>query len=114
MDMNYQLGVSWHAQMDLGAVETMRTLRGSRYDLVERNNNIVLEYRKKEVIRLHAAELVTGHGGEQKSLGVSVICKYGLDRIDWDATPLSAAGGLIVQNGTDYVVVLPEYRTTAQ
>ena len=44
-------------------------LRGSRYDLVECNNNIVLEYRKKDVIRLHAAALVTGHGGEQKSLG---------------------------------------------
>ncbi|ELP5717691.1 inverse autotransporter beta domain-containing protein, partial [Enterobacter asburiae] len=114
LDMNYQLGVPWRTQMDPAAVAAMRTLTGSRYDLVERNNNIVLEYRKKEVIRLHAAALVTGHGGEQKSLGVSVTSKYGLERIEWAAADLSAAGGKIVQNGADYAVVLPAYRTTAK
>ncbi|VEN40723.1 unnamed protein product [Callosobruchus maculatus] len=114
VDMNYQLGVPWRAQVDPTAVAAMRSLTGSRYDLVERNNNIVLEYRKKETIRLHTADLVTGHAGEQKSLGVSVTSTYGLSRIDWDAAALTAAGGKIVQNGADYAVVLPAYQTTAQ
>ncbi|WP_336241540.1 inverse autotransporter beta domain-containing protein, partial [Citrobacter freundii] len=114
VDMNYQLGVPWRAQVDPTAVAAMRSLTGSRYDLVERNNNIVLEYRKKETIRLHTADLVTGHAGEKKSLGVSVTSTYGLSRIDWDAQALSAAGGKVVQNGSDYAVVLPAYQTTTQ
>ncbi|ECF6040841.1 invasin, partial [Salmonella enterica subsp. salamae] len=114
VDMNYQLGVPWRAQLDPTAVAAMRSLTGSRYDLVERNNNIVLEYRKKEILRLHMADLITGHAGEQKSLGVSVTSTYGLSRIDWDAQALSAAGGKVVQNGSDYAVVLPAYQTTTQ
>lgn len=114
VDMNYQLGVPWRSQLNPEAVAAMRSLTGSRYDLVERNNNIVLEYRRKEVLRLHTADLVTGHAGEQKSLGVSVTSSYGLARIDWDASALIAAGGKIVQNGSDYAVVLPPYQATAQ
>ncbi|WP_331398217.1 inverse autotransporter beta domain-containing protein [Enterobacter quasihormaechei] len=110
VDMNYQLGMPWQHQINPDAVAAMRSLAGSRYDLVERNNNIVLEYRKKEVIRLKTADLVTGHAGEQKSLGVSVNSKYGLERIDWSASSLIAAGGKIVQSGEDWIVVIPAYR----
>ncbi|MFP1558241.1 hypothetical protein ACLB1T_18830 [Escherichia coli] len=35
-------------------------LAGSCYDLVERNNNIVLEYRKSEVIRIALPERIEG------------------------------------------------------
>lgn len=114
LDVNYQPGVPWRSQVSPDAVAAMRTLTGSRYDLAERNNNIVLEYRKKDVIRLKTAGLVTGYAGEQKSLGVSVTGRYGLERIDWDAAALTAAGGKIVQNGSDYAVVLPAYQSQAQ
>ncbi|WP_252120356.1 inverse autotransporter beta domain-containing protein [Symbiopectobacterium purcellii] len=114
VDMKYQLGVPWRNQVDPDAVAAMRSLTGSRYDLVERNNNIVLEYRRKDAIRLHTVDLITGHAGEQKSLGVSVTSTYGLSRIDWDASSLTAAGGKVVQNGGDYAVVLPAYQTAAQ
>lgn len=111
LDMNYQLGVPWRQQVDPDSVAAMRSLAGSRYDLVERNNNIVLEYRKKEVIRLKTADLVKGYAGEQKSLGVSVNSKYGLERIDWSASPLIAAGGKIAQNGSDWTVMMPAYHS---
>lgn len=113
VDINYQLGVPWRAQLNPDAVEAMRSLTGSRYDLIERNNNIVLEYRKKEVLRLHTADLITGKAGEQKSLQVSVTSSYGLSHIDWDSSALNAAGGKIVQKGSDYVVVLPPYQSAA-
>ncbi|MCU6172422.1 Ig-like domain-containing protein [Enterobacter bugandensis] len=70
----------------------------------------MLEYRKKEVIRLKTAGLVTGYAGEQKSLGVSVNSKYGLKHIDWDAGALTAAGGSIVQSGNDWTVTLPAWQ----
>ncbi|ENR4353437.1 inverse autotransporter beta domain-containing protein, partial [Salmonella enterica] len=114
VNMNYRLGEPWQQQINPDAVAAMRSLAGGRYDLVERNNNIVLEYRKKEVIRLHTASLVTGFAGEQKSLGVSVTSSYGVSRIDWDATALLAAGGKIVQSGSDYAVVLPAYQSSPQ
>ncbi|WP_223803955.1 inverse autotransporter beta domain-containing protein [Kluyvera sp. CRP] len=114
VDMNYQLGMPWQHQINPDAVAAMRSLAGSRYDLVDRNNNIVLEYRKKEVIRLKTADLVTGYAGEQKSLGVSVNSRHGLERIDWSASPLIAAGGKIVQNGSDWTVVMPGYRSGAE
>ncbi|MBF4114257.1 inverse autotransporter beta domain-containing protein, partial [Enterobacter cloacae] len=114
MGINFLFGIPWRAQVDPTAVAAMRSLSGSRYDLVDRNNNIVLEYRKKDIIRLRTADLVLGHPGEQKPLNVSVTSKYGLSRIDWDATTLSAAGGKIVLDGADYAVVLPAYQATAQ
>lgn len=113
VDMTYQLGVPWQQQVNPDAVAAMRSLAGSRYDLVERNNNIVLEYRKKEVIRLKTADLVTGYAGEQKSLGVSVTSKYGLEHIDWSASALIAAGGKILQNGSGWAVVMPTYHSGA-
>ena len=112
--INYQPGVPWQQQINPGAVAGLRTLPGSRYDLVERNNNIVLEYRKQDVIHLQTAERVTGFAGEQKSLGVSVTSKHGLARIDWSAASLVAAGGKIVENGADWMVVLPAWNAAPQ
>ena len=108
LQLNYQLGTPWLHQIDPDGVAALHTLTGSRYDLVDRNNNIVLEYRKKDLIQLNTADLVTGNGGEKKSLGVSVNSKYGVKRIDWSAGSLIAAGGKIVANSaTDYEVLLP-------
>ncbi|MEG1113085.1 MAG: inverse autotransporter beta domain-containing protein, partial [Hafnia sp.] len=113
LQVNYQLGVPWHRQLASDAVRTLRTLAGSRYDLVERNNNIILDYRKKEVIRLFTHPLVTGYAGQEKSLGVSVNSKYGLERINWSASALLAAGGKLVEQGTEWSVVLPELNAGA-
>ncbi|TNL02466.1 invasin [Kosakonia cowanii] len=113
INLSYRPGVPWQQQINPDAVGAMRSLAGSRYDLVERNNNIVLEYRRKEVIRLRTAPRVTGYQGEQKSLGVSVTSRHGLARIDWEASALLAAGGSIVRNGGDWMVVLPAYRPAA-
>ncbi|MEX5410977.1 inverse autotransporter beta domain-containing protein [Atlantibacter hermannii] len=112
LQMNYQLGVPWMHQVDPDSVAALRTLTGSRYDLVDRNNNIILEYRKKEVIRLHTTDLITGNGGEQKSSGVAVNSKYGVKQVDWSAPALIAAGGKIVSNSpTNYDVVLPAWQS---
>ncbi len=42
-------------------------LAGSRMTRVERNNNIVLEYRKSEVIRIALPERIEGKGGQTVS-----------------------------------------------
>ncbi|EDW6923757.1 adhesin, partial [Salmonella enterica subsp. enterica serovar Oranienburg] len=55
--------LTWQQQTDPAAVAAMRTLAGSRHDFVERNNNIVLEYRKKTVIAIALPERVEGKSG---------------------------------------------------
>lgn len=115
LDTTYQLGVPWQQQLNPDAVSAMRSLAGNRYGLVERNNNIVLEYRKKNVLQLRTVDHITGYNGEQKSLGVSVTSEYGVERIDWSAESLIAAGGKIVHdNGSAYSVVLPAWQSAGQ
>ncbi len=115
VQLNYQFGMPWQQQMDPDTVGSMRSLAGSRYDLVDRNNNIVLEYRKKEVIRLQTADLLVGYAGEQKSLSVSVNAKHGLERIEWAAPSLLAAGGQILkENEGSYSVILPGWQPGEQ
>ena len=107
--LTYDINGSWAQQIDPDAVNAKRTLAGSRYDLVERNNEIVLEYRKQEVIRLKVDSLVTGESGETKVINYSVNAKYGLGSIRWDDAALVAAGGSIKQEGDKFSVILPPY-----
>ena len=113
LGINYQWGVPWRSQLDASAVAGMRSLAGSRHELVDRNNNIVLEYRKKNVIRLYTADRVTGLPHEQKSLGVSVHSLHGLARLDWDASDFISSGGSLVKKAGDWVVTLPPYQSEA-
>lgn len=48
LTMNYRMGVPLQDQLDPSMVEVARSLKGSRYDLVDRNNFIVLEYKEKK------------------------------------------------------------------
>ncbi|HGV2821786.1 TPA: Ig-like domain-containing protein, partial [Escherichia coli] len=89
------------------------SLAGSRFDLVDRNNNIVLEYRKKELVRLTLTDPVTGKSGEVKSLVSSLQTKYALKGYNVEATALEAAGGKVVTTGKDILVTLPGYRFTS-
>ncbi len=89
-----------------------RSLAGSRYDLIDRNNNIVLEYRKKELIRLSLLDPVKGKSGEIKPLVSSIQTKYALKGYNIEAAALEAAGGKVSTSGKDITVTLPGYRFT--
>lgn len=47
LGLHWQFGHDWRWQLDPANVQSMRTLAGSRYELVDRNNEIVLQYRKR-------------------------------------------------------------------
>lgn len=47
VDVHYDFGHDWRYQMSPENVALERSLEGSRTDLVERNNQIVMQYRKK-------------------------------------------------------------------
>ncbi|ENK6005568.1 TPA: inverse autotransporter beta domain-containing protein [Salmonella enterica subsp. enterica serovar Orientalis] len=108
--MNYRIGEPLSLQLDPDAVASARSLMGSRYDLIDRNNNIVLEYRKQDVIKLHVPERVTGFGGQVIPLTLNVKAKHGLKDIIWDDAALLAAGGKLIGNGTQWVLTLPAWK----
>ncbi|STJ31338.1 invasin [Escherichia coli] len=66
--LTWQPSSSIQKQLNPDEVAGRRSLAGSRYDLIDRNNNIVLEYRKKELIRLSLLDPVKGKSGEIKPL----------------------------------------------
>ncbi|WP_368494602.1 Ig-like domain-containing protein [Escherichia coli] len=113
VDFTWQPGSAMQKQLDPNEIAARRSLAGSRYDLVDRNNNIVLEYRKKELVRLNLTDPVTGKSGEVKSLVSSLQTKYALKGYNVKATALEAAGGKVVTTGKDILVTLPPYRFTS-
>ncbi|WP_105175880.1 inverse autotransporter beta domain-containing protein [Escherichia albertii] len=113
MELTLQTGHSLQKQLDPDEVAARRSLVGSRYELVDRNNNIILEYRKKELIRLTLTDPLKGNPGEVKSLVSSLQTKYALKAYGIDAAILQSAGGEVAVSGKDIQVTIPPYRFTA-
>lgn len=112
VDLTWQPSSSMQKQLNPDEVAGRRSLAGCRYDLIDRNNNIVLEYRKKELIRLSLLDPVKGKSGEIKPLVSSLQTKYALKGYNIEAAALEAAGGKVSTSGKDITVTLPGYRFT--
>jgi adhesin/invasin len=103
--LTYALGVPWAEQISAAVVGSRRTLIGSRQALVERNNNIILEYRKQELIHLTLPETVSGRGGSQQMLNALLRSKYGVSTIDWTLpADFTAKGGRVTAQSGDLSV----------
>ncbi|WP_323865440.1 inverse autotransporter beta domain-containing protein [Xenorhabdus cabanillasii] len=72
--LNYRFGVPFSAQLSPDNVAPMRTLAGSRYDLVERNNNIVLDHRVQSPdIDVFPKETLYGNGKDTYTYRILII-----------------------------------------
>ncbi|MFT4271601.1 MAG: inverse autotransporter beta domain-containing protein [Pantoea sp.] len=113
LNLNWNFGQSldWHLSPE--AVADQRSLVGSRYELVSRNNEIVMDYREQTVITFSLASAIKGVEGTSQPLGVSVWAKHGLGKIVWDDAALVAAGGKITGTGANSALVLPAYKDGA-
>ncbi|SMG61821.1 Ig-like domain-containing protein [Cedecea sp. NFIX57] len=110
VEFRWQPGSTLSRQLDSNAVAYMRSLAGSRYDFVSRNNDIILEYRKKQVVFLSLPEQLSGRGGATVALHASVRAEHGLDHITWQSGAFSTAGGKIDDlGGGDFQLTLPPY-----
>ncbi|XBS69262.1 inverse autotransporter beta domain-containing protein [Acerihabitans sp. KWT182] len=114
LQMNYRLGASWQSQISPDSVAAMRTLAGTRYDLVDRNYNIVLQYQKQQVIELRLPAHLTGYESDPLTVTAEVTSKYALDHIDWNYAAITAAGGTVTQSGQNVLIIkLPPYQHAA-
>ncbi|OAT31722.1 inverse autotransporter beta domain-containing protein [Proteus myxofaciens] len=110
MNITYQFGSSIKSQLDPQNVNQMRLLANSKYDFVDRNNNIVFDYRKQIEIRLTTPNLIEGYSNQQKTANISVTASEGLDHIDINANDFLANGGrLVALSPEQYLVYMPSY-----
>lgn len=108
LQFNYLFGVPWQDQISGEQVDILRTLDGSRLDFVNRNNNMVMQYKKMEVIKLSLPAKLSGEVSTQQTIIATVKASHGLSRIQWSDSSLLAAGGSIKQiNNVQYQITLP-------
>src|SRR5690606_25175425 len=77
-----------------------------------RNNNIVLDYRKQELISLALPENIAGNENARQTVTAKVKTKYGLERIDWQGDNLIRNGGKITPGAdpAQVVITLPAWK----
>ncbi|MEY0429894.1 invasin domain 3-containing protein [Providencia rettgeri] len=110
VQLTWALGKSLAEQLDPSKVGDSRRLLGSRYDFVNRNNNIVLEYQKKTLITLSLPAILQGRTGDELPLINAVNTKYPLDKLTIQAPEFLMAGGEITLDGAVTRVKLPSYK----
>ncbi|MDE1487367.1 inverse autotransporter beta domain-containing protein [Xenorhabdus bovienii] len=111
-NLNYRFGVPFEAQLAPDSVASMRTLAGSRHDLVERNNQIVLDYRKKgekEVLLNIQEQNITGYSYQRwKPIYATVTPKDA--KLVWQKNDsFSHALGEITQDVNPIGLTLPKF-----
>lgn len=110
VNIQYRLGESLSSQLNPDNVRATRLMSGNRYDFVDRNNDIVLEYKKKTLVFLSINPTLNGYAKEEKDLGVQVRSKYPVKQIEWSASRLIANGGKINHNNNlNYSIILPRH-----
>ncbi|WP_294104672.1 inverse autotransporter beta domain-containing protein [Providencia sp.] len=107
------LGKSLAQHLDTSAVAATRHISNSRYDFVNRNNNIVLEYQKNTLISLSLPKIIQGVTGQELPIIRNLTTEYPLEKIIIEAPELIAAGGVLTLNGTASSIKLPSYKIAA-
>lgn len=106
MTMTVRPGVSADQHLNPSAVAAIRTLTRSRMDLVERNNNIVLDHRQQELMKLSLPATLSAPAATILTVEATVKAKYGLKEIDWHSPQLETDGGTLTAVSPDRLAVL--------
>ncbi|MDQ9215233.1 inverse autotransporter beta domain-containing protein, partial [Escherichia marmotae] len=115
LGLTYRIGEPLAHQLDSSRVGAQRSLAANRLELVNRNNDVVLEYRKQTLITLQLPPDVYGAELTTVTLTPQVNAKYGLSRIELDDAELRQAGGKIISNaGNRITLQLPAWSAENQ
>ncbi|WET16070.1 inverse autotransporter beta domain-containing protein [Yersinia intermedia] len=112
LQLSYQIGTTLEKQLDPDNVAAMRSLKGSRYDLVDRNYDIVLEYKDKAALALDLAAVpATLLEGDVYMMQPLVRSKYRITSVNWhgDAVPLLLVPTAGANNPQGWQITLPAW-----
>ncbi|MDC9616085.1 inverse autotransporter beta domain-containing protein [Xenorhabdus khoisanae] len=109
-NLNYRFGVPFGVQISPGSVAFMRTLAGSRHDLVERNNDIVLDYQKKPEFNLSLPNVLSGYSAQHVTVTPTITAEKLLRKIIWQPNEaFSKRGGAFTPRDKSVELNLPKY-----
>ncbi|WP_340611816.1 inverse autotransporter beta domain-containing protein [Xenorhabdus bharatensis] len=112
-NFNLRFGVPLSEQLSPDNVASMRTLAGSRYDLVERNNNIVLEHREVPKSELSVPGIVVGYSREIHDITKELSANTAIQQINIEKGNAKEEfiknGGDIYLNSGRIYIKFPEY-----
>ncbi|MBD2812452.1 inverse autotransporter beta domain-containing protein [Xenorhabdus sp. Vera] len=114
-NLNYKFGVPISTQLLPANMASMRTLAGSRYDLVERNNHIILDHQKIKKEELIALKPIIGYGYQDITVNAPVLLHSDIKHIYWTVTDQafkSNGGKLPSDSGKSNIITLPSYQET--
>ncbi|MGR1225502.1 inverse autotransporter beta domain-containing protein, partial [Aeromonas veronii] len=107
-DTQVGIGIEWRLGASLSQMMTNsdpdRSLQGMRYDQVERNNNIVLEYRDKAMLAATLSE-ISGHELQPLTLSVNVQSGDPLAEVIWFGDVLGTASGISQGSNTSLTLL---------
>ncbi|WP_172411135.1 MULTISPECIES: inverse autotransporter beta domain-containing protein, partial [Enterobacter] len=112
MDLTYRFGVPLEQQFEHKSAAFIRSLSGSKYEFVDRNYNIAMQYRKQEMLSISLPVRTTAQASETIPVVLSVSkAKHGVKSVNWNVDPqLLAHGGRYQQlSPTELRVTLPAY-----
>ncbi|SPW32413.1 Attaching and effacing protein [Edwardsiella tarda] len=107
--LRYQFGVPLAQQLDSQRVGMQRTLAGMRYDLVDRNNKIILEYKQDRLFNLPTYYHLSGREAETLLVDLPLSSKYVIVGVVWDGSGYFTAGGRVDYRDGHYQFTLPEW-----
>ncbi|MBC8945425.1 inverse autotransporter beta domain-containing protein [Xenorhabdus indica] len=112
-NLNYRLGVPLGTQLSPENVAAMRTLAGSRYELVERNNNIVLDHKKIPIAQFSVPETIVGYSHMQKNISAIFPADASIKQVHWAINEEkifeSKNGKLSSKVGKSIQITLPKF-----
>ncbi|HGA8632277.1 TPA: inverse autotransporter beta domain-containing protein, partial [Salmonella enterica subsp. enterica serovar Mississippi] len=113
LQLTYRPGSSWESQINPSSVSGIRQMSENRYNLVERNNNFIFEYKKQELISITLSKNnISGPENSIHLVSGQVKSKYDLSQISWDSAKYLSAGGRVsVVNNKNFNLTLPVYKT---
>lgn len=115
LQLTWKPGESWQSQISPESVAAMREIAGSKHNIVDRNYNIVLEYRKQELIKAKLDKpFIQGAEGSTHGVHMSVDSKYPMSKVNWTHAEFLAAGGTLREiDKTHFEITLPPYKQPA-
>ncbi|WP_340607879.1 inverse autotransporter beta domain-containing protein [Xenorhabdus bharatensis] len=114
-NLNYKFGIPLSTQLSPANVASMRTLIGSRHDLVERNNYIILDHKKREKDELYKLDPISGYGQQEIIVNAPIRSYANIKDISWsvpDKAFKENDGKLTPESGRSIIITLPSYQET--
>ena len=109
--LNYRIGESWSKQVSAAGVAALRDISNSRLELVNRKNEIVLDYRKETELKLGFPPQLTGEEGAVVTFTPTIKASNGVDHLELNDSALLQAGGQVIStNNTAVTLRMPAYQ----